>query len=442
MILTWLMTTIVVGGTASIALTAGAEAATTYTATGNVNIRSGAGTGNAILGVLKKGKTVTSRGAASKGWIPVTYNQKKGWVSTKWVTAKKSSATSTTTPSTSATTAGIKATTGNVNLRAAASLTANIIKVLKKGTTVTTTGKTSGRFSQVSYNGKLSWVSTAYLTTSSATEDTSSATKVVATMLSTTSLTLRAAATNTSASLGSITKSTKVSLTGKHSGSYSQILRSGKLYWVLSGYLTGSGSGPSISLPKATGIRYINATAVNVRAKASTSSTKLASLNAGIALQITGKTSAGYTQVIYSAKTAWVASEYLSTTKASSSTDLGSSSLNKLNETAKASVLRVREEFPEISTIYGWRSSSSYSSDHPSGRAIDIMIPSWSKSSGKALGDEIAAYFIENGKSLDVNYIIWRQQNYRITRGSWVKMSDRGGATANHMDHVHVSFNA
>ena len=35
-----------------------------------------------------------------------------------------------------------------------------------------------------------------------------------------------------------------------------------------------------------------------------------------------------------------------------------------------------------------------------------------------------------------------RDSTYTIARGSWVKMADRGGDTANHMNHVHVSFKA
>jgi hypothetical protein len=37
-------------------------------------------------------------------------------------------------------------------------------------------------------------------------------------------------------------------------------------------------------------------------------------------------------------------------------------------------------------------------------------------------------------------YIIWKQRYYDIrSGGGWDMMSDRGGVTANHYDHVHVS---
>jgi hypothetical protein len=68
-------------------------------------------------------------------------------------------------------------------------------------------------------------------------------------------------------------------------------------------------------------------------------------------------------------------------------------------------------------------------SDHPDGYALDFMTTS---------GDAIADCVIENKNALGVAYVIWDQ---RINTGSgWEGMEDRGGATANHEDHVHISF--
>ncbi|WP_409492392.1 hypothetical protein [Amycolatopsis sp. cmx-11-12] len=70
-------------------------------------------------------------------------------------------------------------------------------------------------------------------------------------------------------------------------------------------------------------------------------------------------------------------------------------------------------------------------SDHPSGLALDFMVDA-------ATGNAIADYLLANQKDFGVSYVIWRQ---RYNDGSgWDTMEDRGGATANHMDHVHVSF--
>ena len=55
-----------------------------------------------------------------------------------------------------------------------------------------------------------------------------------------------------------------------------------------------------------------------------------------------------------------------------------------------------------------------------------------------ATGNDLAACVLRNQDALGVKYVIWRQ---RINFGSgWKAMEDRGGETANHFDHVHVSF--
>jgi hypothetical protein len=70
-------------------------------------------------------------------------------------------------------------------------------------------------------------------------------------------------------------------------------------------------------------------------------------------------------------------------------------------------------------------------SDHPTGLAVDFMVSS-------AVGDRLAACALRNKDALGITYVIWKQ---RINYGSgWKGMEDRGSATANHMDHVHVSF--
>jgi hypothetical protein len=70
-------------------------------------------------------------------------------------------------------------------------------------------------------------------------------------------------------------------------------------------------------------------------------------------------------------------------------------------------------------------------SDHPSGKALDFMVD-------RATGNALAACALRDQNALGVSYVIWRQ---RINFGSgWKPMEDRGGVTANHFDHVHVSF--
>lgn len=80
--------------------------------------------------------------------------------------------------------------------------------------------------------------------------------------------------------------------------------------------------------------------------------------------------------------------------------------------------------------------------DHGVGRAVDYMVYT-----DEAKGDEIAQYLTEHIRDLDVKYIIWKQKFYMPVRNiygpanTWNDMPDSGSITANHYDHVHVSFN-
>lgn len=69
--------------------------------------------------------------------------------------------------------------------------------------------------------------------------------------------------------------------------------------------------------------------------------------------------------------------------------------------------------------------------DHAQGLALDLMVDT-------ATGNQIAEYVLAHQSQFGVKYVIWRQ---RINMGSgWEHMEDRGSPTANHYDHVHVSF--
>ncbi|TQM32182.1 hypothetical protein FB390_3860 [Nocardia bhagyanarayanae] len=71
--------------------------------------------------------------------------------------------------------------------------------------------------------------------------------------------------------------------------------------------------------------------------------------------------------------------------------------------------------------------------DHGAGLALDLM------TSDAAHGDAIAEFVLANRQRLGVKYVIWRQR-YNDGNG-WSYMENRGSPTANHYDHVHVSFN-
>ena len=83
--------------------------------------------------------------------------------------------------------------------------------------------------------------------------------------------------------------------------------------------------------------------------------------------------------------------------------------------------------------------------EHPLGRACDFMLSSGgvmpSRGQGAA-GLQIAAWAQANASRLGIMYIIYRQRiwDIRMASAGWVPMADRGSITANHFDHVHISF--
>lgn len=100
----------------------------------------------------------------------------------------------------------------------------------------------------------------------------------------------------------------------------------------------------------------------------------------------------------------------------------------------------VAEYKEEVAEIYGVDSFSLYrpgdSQDHGQGLAADFIVPV-----GSQVGDDIANYSVDNMAANNISYVIWEQQIYGDWSNTWEMMEDRGNATANHYDHVHVSFN-
>lgn len=104
----------------------------------------------------------------------------------------------------------------------------------------------------------------------------------------------------------------------------------------------------------------------------------------------------------------------------------------------------IYDEYPGITGVGGYRSgdTSRDKNGHPSGLAVDFMVPLTKE--GRALGDDIAQFVIDNHETLNVKYIIWYQRIWNFDRGDdgWRDMGDRGSDTQNHKDHPHVSFTA
>lgn len=279
-------------------------------------------------------------------------------------------------------------------------------------------------------------------------------------------------------------------VTGRRANGMAEVIWRGRPRWVNAKYLTPVGSSkpkpskprtpakparptkpakPSTpATPKVTGVRYAT-TALDIRTASGSSSRTVGEVATGTALSITGVTANGRSQIVYRGQTRWVTSKWLSANKPGTASKPsatkpaapkkaksgkastpsspgnwnklmagGSEGLSGLRPSAKGIVNNVLQNFSQITTIYGVRPHDPYP-DHPSGHAIDLMLPNYK--SNEALGWKMARYYQAHASELGVSYIIFHQQIWSVARDSegWRHMEDRGGDTANHMDHVHIT---
>lgn len=89
----------------------------------------------------------------------------------------------------------------------------------------------------------------------------------------------------------------------------------------------------------------------------------------------------------------------------------------------------VSHRFPQIAEIDGVRPDSK--PWHPSGLAIDIMIPNPESSEGIALGDQILAFAMSNAGRFGLQDVIWR--------GTYYTPAGPQASGYGHYDHVHIT---
>ncbi|MEV7396174.1 SH3 domain-containing protein [Aeromicrobium sp. NPDC092404] len=181
---------------------------------------------------------------------------------------------------------------------------------------------------------------------------------------------------------------------------------------------------------KVTGTRFA-VTAVDVHAAAEGSSPVLAKVSSGDTVDITGVTKGDWAQIIHKGLPRWVEAKSLAKEMplGTSPCASGSGPERGLQPDTIKVHRAVCAKFPSI-VRYGGLAGRG---EHGTGQALDIMV------SGP-VGDQVAAFLQENRAELGIEYLIWQQRIWRpSTSGAWRGMEDRGGATANHMDHVHVT---
>ncbi len=157
-------------------------------------------------------------------------------------------------------------------------------------------------------------------------------------------------------------------------------------------------------------------------------------LVAGQIVLLTGRSMYGRDEIVWGRKqTRWVTAGYLTDQKPFSlggDCTNGTSVPSGVSENIKKVHAAVCAAFPDISVYGTFRGDG----EHAQGLAVDIMV---SGSEGYRVADFVREYYAELG----VSYLIYSQRIWSVERGGegWRAMSDRGSATANHYDHVHVT---
>lgn len=113
-------------------------------------------------------------------------------------------------------------------------------------------------------------------------------------------------------------------------------------------------------------------------------------------------------------------------------------------------VSHVRRAVVEIDSKWPTTSAGTYPGHHPTpARAVDFMVPSWQTKTGRAIGTDLAQWVWANRERLGVWYIIFNKLIISETRPEqgWIPYTNpvasrRGTPSGDHLNHVHVSFNA
>lgn len=418
------------------------------TATTAVNIRTAPTTSSSVVGVLHRGSKLTQVGAMKNGWVPVKYGSRTAWISANYIVGARATENK---PVTQAGDKGRAWTTAALNVRSSPRISDNRVGLLAKGTSVTLTGLVSGGFSQISFQDGRAWVSTDYLSQAAAPSPDPVTTK--GSVRATTDLLVRNSSGKAIPRYTDIPAGTVLPTTGQVSGRITEVVWRGTRVWVSSPWVaplrknTGTTPPPA---PGAIGSQYATVS-LNVRTGPGSSYSVVDVVPPGTELKVTGVVKNGFARVVVSGATRWVSAQYLSKTKPSTgggsgggtsgggSIDLsGSEGLGGLQANSRHIVNVVAERYG-LHTFYGVRPASL--PDHPSGHAVDCMLPNWNSSSGNARGWEIARWLRANAETLDIQYIIFDQHIWNISRDAegWRAMADRGSPTENHKDHVHVT---
>jgi uncharacterized protein YgiM (DUF1202 family) len=202
------------------------------------------------------------------------------------------------------------ATTG-VNIRSGPGTSYGIVGGLARGQSITAIGTPDNGWVKVAFNGGTAYVSAQYLDLSGRTVAASTPVTIYTegTKIASVALNVRNSPSLGAKIIGYVSDGQAVSLTGKQSRGFAEMLYGGQRAWVSSQYLISSVDG----LPHPSGTRVATADLL-IRTTADSGFKIITTARKGSTLSVTGATSGAYAQVVYGNAIRWVTAKYLSST--------------------------------------------------------------------------------------------------------------------------------
>ena len=182
-----------------------------------------------------------------------------------------------------------------------------------------------------------------------------------------------------------------------------------------------------------TGHRFA-AISLPVHAAANNASPVLATVRSGSIVAITGKTHGRWAEIMHNGLPRWVMAQDV--VKVMPLGTLPCASGSGMEAGLQPDTIKVHRAvcalFPQVTRYLGTGGGG----EHRTGRAVDIMVYG-----DTGVGNEIAAFAQKNWRALGISQVIWQQHIWTVQRAGdgWRPMPDRGSATANHLNHVHVT---
>ena len=284
---------------------------------GSLNVRSGPGTGNSIIGSLHNGDIVERIGI-SGSWIKIKMSGgRTGWVKSEYLVSPGTSGLTDSKPSEGGVKLKVKV-NGSLNVRSGPGTGNSVIGSLHNGDIVKRIG-VSGSWSKIKMSGgKTGWVKSEYLVspgTSGSTNSKPSEGGVKLKVKVNGSLNVRSGPGTGNSVIGSLHNGDIVKRIGV-SGSWSKIKMSGgKTGWVKSEYLVSPGTSDSKPSENGEKLKVKVNGSLNVRSGPGTGNSVIGSLHNGDIVERIGISGSWSKIKMSGGKTGWVNSRYITSDK-------------------------------------------------------------------------------------------------------------------------------